>query len=250
MNQHRLNISEGLQRGDLENCVSDTLTIDRYSSKMGEDKDVVVVSFTVREKNPAVDLMEFIEKGYQFILDADMSTGEEHNGKYQVFAEIQRSEKIAEQILSLLNGVGQLCGSDDWKFQYQKSTQLKDASLETILEEVPKTPDEYEIKINEFKESDLKDFFDQGGVDVVLEENNIIKFSRPFSESIKAKFIAIGKYDDVKRLVPGKLSLDESSQSQCVFLNKYLGTYDIDKIGNKFLISHGDNAVIIEKERW
>lgn len=250
-NQNRLrNLTEGLSSSDLKNYVSEIFTIDRYSSKMGEDKDIVVLGFTVNGKTPAIDLMEFIEKGYQFILDADMSTGEEHDGKYQVFAEILRSPEIAENIDQLLNGIKQLCGSDTWKFRYQKDNDNVDFTKENISEHVPSTPEEYEAKITEYKQTDLTDFFDQGSVAVVLENNNILTFKKPYAEPIKAKFIAIGDYDAVKRHVPGKLSLDESSQGQCIFLNKFLGTYDIDKIGNRFLISKDDIAVIIEKERW
>ena len=60
-------LNEGLRSGDLRNYVSEVFTVDRYSSKMGEDQDVVVLGFRVREKNPAIDMMEFIEKGYPFI---------------------------------------------------------------------------------------------------------------------------------------------------------------------------------------
>jgi hypothetical protein len=62
--------------------------------------------------------------------------------------------------------------------------------------------------------------------------------------------VAIGDYDDVKHTVPGAISLDESSRGQTVFLNKFLGNYDINKIGNKFLIRNGSKAVVIEKDRW
>lgn len=244
------NLTEGLQTADLKNYVSNLFTIDRYSSKMGEDKDIVVLGFTVKEKNPAVDLMEFIEKGYNFILDADMSTGEENDGKYQVFAELQRTKDIAENISTLLNGVGQLCDVGDWRFRYQKDSNSVEFSKSSILEHVPTSPEEYENKINEFKQADLTDFFDQGGVTVTLEGTNNLTFTKPYAEPIRCKFIAIGDFEAVKQTIPGKLSLDESSQSQCIFLTKYIGTYDIDKIGNKFLITKGNQAVVIEKERW
>ena len=103
------NLTEGLRSGDLKNYVSELFTVDRYSSKMGEDQDIVVLGFRVREKNPAVDLMEFIEKGYPFILDADMSAGEENDGQYQVFVEIERTPGLTEQLRDLLKGLGQLC---------------------------------------------------------------------------------------------------------------------------------------------
>ena len=78
-------LSEGLRSGDLSQLVSDKITIDQYKSKMGRDEDVAVIAFRVEDKFPAIDLMEFIEKGYPDILDADMSAGEESTGDYAVF---------------------------------------------------------------------------------------------------------------------------------------------------------------------
>jgi hypothetical protein len=106
------------------------------------------------------------------------------------------------------------------------------------------------MKINEIKTNDVQEFFDQGSVEVALESDNTITFSKTYSGDVDAKFIAIGEYEDVKHTLPGPLALDESSQSQVTFLNKYLGNYDIDKIGNKFLIRNGTKAVVIEKGKW
>lgn len=243
-------LNEGLRSGDLKNFVNELFTVDQYRSKMGEDQDVVVLGFRVKEKHPAIDLMEFIEKGYDFILDADMSVGEERDGNYQVFVEIERTKQLPEQLAELLGGVGQLCDNKQWKFRYQRNPKIVDFNEQAVTENIPTTPDEYNIKILEFKNTDVKNFFDQGAVEVALESDNLLTFSRPYSGPIQAKFIAIGDYEAVKETVPGKLSLDEASQSQVLFLTKYLGTYDIDKIGNKFLIRNGDRAVVIEKDRW
>jgi hypothetical protein len=60
----------------------------------------------------------------------------------------------------------------------------------------------------------------------------------------------MGKYDEHKHPVPGALSLDENSQSQVYFLQKYLGDYDINKIGDKFLIRNGNRAMIVQKDSW
>jgi hypothetical protein len=87
-------LCEGLRANDLKGFVREVFTLDQYRSKMGEDQDVIVVGFTVNEKEPAADLMEFIEKGYPFVLDADVSSGEERDGKYQVFVEIERNKQF------------------------------------------------------------------------------------------------------------------------------------------------------------
>ena len=248
--QQHQQLNEGLRSGDLENFVDELFTVDRYSSKMGEDKDIVVIGFNVREKHPAMDLVEFLETGYKYILDADMSSGEEANGNYQVFVEMERTKDLPAQLKELLSGVGQLTKIREWRFRYQKSPKSVEFTEESVMENIPTTPAEYESKIVEIKEGDIKEFFDQGSVDIALEADNTLTFSKPYSGDVTAKFIAIGEYDDVKETLPGKLSLDENSQSQMFFLTKYLGNYDINKIGDKFLIRNGNKAVVLEKGRW
>ena len=243
-------LNESLRSGDLRHFVSDIFTVDQYKSKMGEDRDIVVLGFKVNEKHPAIDLMEFIEKGYDFILDADVSPGEEHNGKYQVFVEMERTPKLGKELAELLGGVGQLCDCKEWRYRYQRSNAIVEFDEKTVMEHIPTTPEEYESRVLEIKTIDVKGFFDQGAVDVALESDNTLTFSRPYAGDIQAKFVSIGDYEAVKETVPGKLSLDESSQSQMLFLTKYLGSYDIDKIGNKFLIRNGSKAIVIEKDRW
>jgi len=249
-NSNKPPLFEGLSRHDLKDMVSDLFTIDRYSSKMGEDRDIIVLSFRVKEKYPAQDLMEFLEKGYTYILDADMSTGEENDGQYQVFVEIERTIDFPKQLKNLLSGISQLTDFDNWRFRYQKAKNSVECNEESIKENIPLTPEDYDQSITDIKQNDIQEFFDQGGVEVALESDNNITFSKPYSGDVEAKFVSIGDYDDVKETLLGALSLDESSQSQTLFLNKYLGNYDINKVGSKFLIRNGDRAIVIEKNRW
>ena len=67
---------EGLQYKDLEGMMKSTIHVDEFSSKMGEDEDIIVLSFFVRDRQAAKDLVSWFEKGYDFVLDADMSPGE------------------------------------------------------------------------------------------------------------------------------------------------------------------------------
>lgn len=244
------NLTESLRPNDLANLVSEVFTVDQYKSKMGNDSDIVVLGFKVKEKHPATDLVEFIERGYSYILDADMSTGEEHDGQYQVFVELERNQQLPENLKHLLDGVAKLTGNKSWRFRYQKAPSSVEFNEGTVMEHIPTTPEEYNIKINEIKTVDVQEFFNQGAIDVALESDNQLTFSKPYSGDVTATLISIGDYDDVKHTVPGALALDESSQSQVTFLTKYLGNYDINKIGNKFLIRNGAKAVVIEKGKW
>ena len=248
--QNKQQLKEGLRSGDLKSYVSEVFTVDRYSSKMGEDQDIVVLGFRVREKNPAIDMMEFIEKGYPFILDADVSSGEENDGQYQVFVEIERTPGLTEQLKDLLGGIGQLCDCRSWKFRYQKAPESVEFNEDSVAKNIPLTKEDYQAKVLAIKEAGIRGFFDQGATEVTLGENNVLTFKRSYAGDIQAKFVTMGDYDVVKDTVPGKLSLDEASQSQMFFLNKYLGNYDINKIGNKFLIRNGSKAIVIEKDHW
>jgi hypothetical protein len=250
MSQQPHKLNESLLGGDLKDYINNVFTVDHYKSKMGEDQDVVVVGFRVKEKSPASDLVEFIEKGYPFVLDADMSSGEEHDGQYQVFVEFERNDKLSSRLKDLLGGVSKLTDCYNWRFRYQKSKTSFPFDEESIMEQIPMSPDAYTQKINEIKTVDIQEFFDQGTTDVTLEGDNTLIFSKPYAGDIDVKFVSIGDYDDVKQTIPGALSLDESSQSQVTFLNKYLGNYDINKIGDKFLIRNGSRAIVIQKTRW
>jgi hypothetical protein len=94
MNRQQLN--EGLRPLDLKEMVESVFSIDTYKSKMGEDQDVCVLTFKVKDRLPARDLMEFIEKGFHFVLDSDVSSGENDKGEYFVFVELERSKKLAK----------------------------------------------------------------------------------------------------------------------------------------------------------
>ena len=79
------------KNGDLKDLVYHIFEIDAYASKMGDDKNIVTLSFTVKHKEPGDDLVRFLEGGYSFILDADITAGEQSDGNYRVFVELERN---------------------------------------------------------------------------------------------------------------------------------------------------------------
>ena len=50
-------LTEGLDYMDMKDQVGDTITVDEYSAKMGKDKDIVTITFTVSNKLAAQDLV-------------------------------------------------------------------------------------------------------------------------------------------------------------------------------------------------
>ena len=151
MNQHKLPLSEGLEQGDLDRLVHNRLHVDEFKSKMGSDADIIVLSFKVDGKEPARDLMNFIERGYDWILDADISSGELDDGQYLVFAELERDPASAKYIYQLMSDIMNLTDTDlsDWKFQYRKNSREHDITSDNIADIIPMTPQSYRSKFGD-----------------------------------------------------------------------------------------------------
>jgi len=135
---------EGLKAGDLRRLMRNNVFIDEYSSKMGENKDVVTVSFKITDREPADDLVKFIEKGYDYVLDADVSNGEKTDDAYLVFAEIPRTEEFPAQLMTILSGITNLTDINDWMIKYKGNNTKYPASRLVLQDLVPCTPDAYE----------------------------------------------------------------------------------------------------------
>lgn len=156
---HQLsNINESLEVGDLEGAISLKIHVDEFKSKMGDDKDIIVFSFKVIDKKPAEDLVNYIEKGYDWVLDADQSAGSMSDGDYVVFVEVQRSREFPEQLVELLTDMTNLVeGSiEDWRFMYHKGGDYHPVTEENLIEHVPLSADEYEAKYSEKPVDEMK----------------------------------------------------------------------------------------------
>lgn len=154
-NPRLTDLKEGLEAGDLDQLVHDELHIDEYKSKMGNDEDVVVVSFKISGKEPAIDLVNFIEKGYAWVIDADTSSGEMDDGDYIVFIELEREPKVAENLLELFSDLEKLTGIaiDEWRIKYHKSRDIYRATLEDLKKCIPSSPREYIERVSKDRDS-------------------------------------------------------------------------------------------------
>jgi hypothetical protein len=147
-------LRENLEFGDLKRLVHNELHIDEYKSKMGDDSDICVISFKVSGKEPSADLVSFIEKGYDYVLDADVSSGEKEGGDYLVFVELDRTDNLPEQIIKIMEDVMNLTEQDlaEWRVRYYKSTTDHDLTDEALKNIIPLTPEAYDAKYGEDEE--------------------------------------------------------------------------------------------------
>jgi hypothetical protein len=243
-NQNKI-INEGLRRGDLEDTIYPIFEIDTFRSKMGEDKDVCVLTFQAKDRYPAKDMMEFIEKGYPFVLDADVSAGENEEGEYSIFVEVERSSKIADHITEMLFGISKIANIDDWKFTYYKDKKKREATKENLKEIVPSSNKIYEQKMQKFRTDEVKSFFSKTLMDDLVLENNKIKILKPFDVSVEFEIVQEGD----SKLIEGleDMQVDDNSTAEIFWLTKVMGDYNITKFGDNFLFTNDTKSMVLKR---
>jgi hypothetical protein len=165
MDQHLINVTEGLEANDLKRLVHNELHIDEYKSKMGKDEDVAVMSFKVNGKEPASDLVNFIEKGYDWVIDADISAGELDDGDFIVFVETDRVPALAENIILMMEDVMRLTNQklSEWRLLTRSSPEEHELTADNIKMLVPLTTEDY---LRRFGEKALDEMRAAAGVNI------------------------------------------------------------------------------------
>ncbi len=140
-----------------------TIHIDEFSSKMGDDDDIIVASFFVRSQQAAKDLCSWFEKGYDWVLDSDVSPGEIKPGRYLVYIEMRRRSSAGRHLANVIDDLETLTEFEptDWMMHY--NNKESPFSAEEFDRQVPLSPKEYRKRF----ESDLNEIRGAAGLDTV-----------------------------------------------------------------------------------
>lgn len=152
---------EALNYKDMEGMLKPTVHVDEFAAKMGDDDDIIVLSFFVRSKQAADDLANWFEKGYDWVLDADTSPGEIRPGRFLVYIEMQRRSSAGKKVYDIVNDLNTLTEfePDEWTMTYEDKDYP--FTVETFDRLVPLSPKEYRLR----KEKDLNEMRIAAGVD-------------------------------------------------------------------------------------
>ena len=246
-----MQIQEGLKAGDLEGIIEKRFSVDQYKSKMGEDRDVCVVTFVCNSQSGAKDLEQFAEKGYKKVLDADATPGTMEDGKYRVFIEFPRDEKLDLYIGEFLEDLKKLTNIDVFTFTYHKSTVPFEASRQNLADVLPRTPIAYSQKINALQLGETKNFFDKYNMMEFKLDNNIISVKKTGSQdTLKFELHAYGNTQSVLKEVKA-FKIDSDSMSEVIHLTKFFGPYNITKTNeDRFVFSKGGHSAVVSKYKW
>tara|TARA_B100002019_G_scaffold214621_1_gene187205 strand:- start:1365 stop:2081 length:717 start_codon:yes stop_codon:yes gene_type:complete len=235
----------GLRKEDLKHTIYDIFEIDSFSSKMGEDEDIVVVSFSMRDKGPAEDLVKFLESGYSFILDADVTPGEQRDGTYKVFVEMERSNDVATNVFEIIDGVKKISGLDKLKFRYYKNFNSNEATLENLNTSIPKSSIDYKRNKEETKLENYKHFFNKSYVDSIDLLENTLTIKKIYADPLHFKFIDFGDKETILENINEKFNTDDFAE--IIYLCKYIGDYNITKYGDKITMENSGKTLVLER---
>lgn len=124
-------LKEGLDYLDMKGQIEPKVTIDEYSAKMGDDSNIVTLTFTVNSKLASDDLVNWLELGYDYVLDASVSDGELEPNKWLVFVEMKRRSNVPQKIEQILSDLETLTGLklDDWKVNINNDSYKAEADV-------------------------------------------------------------------------------------------------------------------------
>ena len=158
-------LNEGLDYHDLEGQMIPTVTVDEYAAHMGEDSEIVTLAFTIKSEAVGNDLVDWFERGYDFVLDAQVSEGEVKPGQYLVFVEMNRRSSVPKRIIELLDDLETLTAIPvkDWTIIVDEEEHSPEE--EVLKQVITISPHDYREEV-EVEEEELNEMRERAGLEV------------------------------------------------------------------------------------
>lgn len=229
-------LNENLERDDLVDLVDSLFFVDRHVSKLGTDAEVATLTFKVGAQQAAQDLAKYIEKAYDWVLDADATPGPDQFNKYSVFVEINRTPKLAKHIQDLLKEIENISGKLNWQFKYKKDMHTYPVTLRTLLDMIPKTKNEYLNMLRNKAAQGVKEFFTDSNIhSLTVSESGDVKLIHQRNEWSPKQVIGF-KMVTISEAKPSNLFPSQLSRT----INGLLGqNFVVEEQGDKFIIHNG-----------
>ena len=155
-----------------------------------------------------------------------------------------------QHIRRFLDDLSKLTDIETFEFTYHKRTVPFEASAKNLADVLPRTPEAYAQKINGLKLGEIKDFFDRFQMMEFKLDNNIVTIKKQNADKLKFELHAFGTTSMIMNEVKA-FKLDESAMSECLFLTKYFGPYQITKTTeDRFIFSKVGESALMSKAGW
>ena len=158
-------LNEGLDYHDLEGQMIPTVTVDEYAAHMGTDSEIVTLAFTIKSEAAGNDLVDWFERGYDFVLDAQVSEGEVSPGRYLVFVEMNRRSSVPKRIIELLDDLETLTAIPvkDWTIVVDDEEYSPEEEI--LAQVITISPHDYREE-KEVEEEEINEMRERAGLEV------------------------------------------------------------------------------------
>lgn len=211
----------------LKDLVYEIISIDEYTSKIGENN--IVVAFQVKDNfDAAYDLSSFIEKSPLGALDTEASETPNIDGRYVVFAEFERNGEFPERLLSLLKTIENLCPNPGWKLQLYGVNDPIDVDFDVVSERIDLSSPE-----------ELSEFFNNACISTEM-LSETIKLNTAYGDLHYKR--GSGKVSEsyVKSMIENGVELDDTRLSSILGEN-----YDVMKSGTEYIIGNNGKYFVL-----
>lgn len=158
-------INEGLDYLDMVGQIEPKVSVDEYAAKMGRDSEIVTLAFIVNSEAAGNDLVDWFERGYDWVLDASISDGQLAPGQFLVFVEMKRRSKVPERIVELLEDLKTLTDMDVDEWTVEVNDEEYEPDAEQLKQVITISPHEY--RVEEEGEEELNEMRQKAGLEPV-----------------------------------------------------------------------------------
>lgn len=211
----------------LKDLVHPIVSVDEYTSKIGENN--VVVAFEVLDNfDAAYDLSSFIEKSPVGVIDTEASETPNVDGRYIVFSEFERDGEFPEKLLLLIKTIENICPNPGWKLQLYGINDPVDVDFKIIAKNMVLS-----------KPDTITEFFDPASVSVdILEET--LRLNTAYGQLHFQKGSGIVSETYVKSLLDKNTELDNTR------LSGILGDeFDVLRSGEQYIIGNKTGQYVV-----
>jgi hypothetical protein len=113
---------------------------------------------------------------------------------------------------------------------------------------IPLDKESYTVSIQENRLNNFSNFFNRSYVENIEALENDLTFKKMFSESLRMRIKDFGPINQVYANLGGKMDVSSRAISESIYFTKYLGNYNITKMGDNFVFENEGYAVVLEKQ--
>lgn len=232
----------GVRHGEMKDVVTNTISIDEYTPKLGQNHEIIVVAFFVVDELAAYDLDDFIDKSTIELLDSEVSPYPNQDGEWAVFIEFKRHSGFWIKFLRLVKDIENLTTPRNWMVSLYKQPKKLELSGQQVRDELIVNSDQYQQK---YGQTTIREHFQDSVLDNFQIHNNVLVFEKNKNQ-LEFELVNQGGPHSLWENYPLKNAHWDPSQTsnRAFLLERWLGSnWRVESIDQYVVVTNQKNNV-------